>query len=70
MAKKNDRSLRAFLLQNILQVDFYEIERYGTFFGVFEELRKGHKKLGLYAQSLLIKRLLEIDFNTPMTQTL
>jgi hypothetical protein len=36
------------------------MERYQTSFEVFEEL---HEKLGLYAQLLLIKKILETHFD-------
>jgi transposase InsO family protein len=62
----NDRSLWAFMLRHISPEDYEVVTPFRTHgaHAVYEALRERHEKRGLYAQVLLIKKTLEIRFDT------
>ena len=59
----NDRSLRAFMLARISKIELPFVQHLKDSRSVYDELRKRHEHLGLYAQVVLIKKALEIRFN-------
>jgi transposase InsO family protein len=68
----NDRSLRAFILRYISQLDYKGVCDLPTSRAVFAELRKRHEKLGPHSRMMLIKRGMEQCFRpgVPLSQTL
>jgi gag-polypeptide of LTR copia-type len=59
----NDRSLRAFMLARISKIELPFVQHLKDSRSVYQELRKRHEHLGLYAQVVLIKKALEIRFS-------
>jgi hypothetical protein len=68
----NNRALRALLLMHISTTDYTLVEHLQEPHAIFEELRKRHEQSGLYAQILLLQRLLDIHFSptTPFSKTI
>jgi hypothetical protein len=69
--KKNDYTFRAFILQHISNDDYRQVYRLEKCHEVFEELRKRHELLGIYAQGALFKKALDIRlrYDTPLSET-
>lgn len=67
-----DVSLRAFLLSHVSQRDYDNACAFDTAHAVFEELRKTHKKQGLYAKLVLMKQAQDKRFRTdvPLSKTI
>jgi hypothetical protein len=68
----NNRALRALLLMHISTTDYMLVSHLQEPHAIFEELRKRHEQSGLYAQILLLQRLLDIHFSptTPFSKTM
>ena len=68
----NDRSLRAFLVENISDLDYKAVCDIPTSRGVYAELRNRHEKLGGHTQILLIERAMKLRFRqgVSLSQTL
>jgi hypothetical protein len=68
----NDRSLKAFILHNILQLDYKAVCNLPDSRAVFAELRQRHEKLGGHTQILLIKKAMKLQFKPgiPLSHTL
>ena len=58
----NDKSLRAFILSHISNNDYKHVSYLNTSHKVFEVLHVWHENLGLHAQVVLLKKVLEICF--------
>jgi len=58
----NDRSLKAFILDNISEEDYKAVHELPSSCTVFAELRTHHEKLGGHTQILLIQRAMNICF--------
>lgn len=70
--KRNDYTFREFVLKHISADDCQQVYRLGKCHEVFEELRKRHELLGIYAQAALFKKAFQIRFNvdTPLSKTI
>jgi hypothetical protein len=68
----NDRSLRAFILARISKIELLFILHIRVSYDLYQELKKRHEHLGLYAQVLLIKKALDVrfDHSTPFSNTI
>jgi hypothetical protein len=68
----NDEALKGLLLETISPVDRSLVRDLKTSFEIFTKLRTCHKKLGPFAQILLVKKMLDVKFieGTPLSQTI
>jgi len=58
----NNRSLKAFILDNISKEDYKAVHKLPSSHAVFAELWTCHEKLGGHTQILLIQRAMNIHF--------
>ncbi|SRR6266403_2923186 len=56
----NDQTFKAFILSHVSRNDYRNVSHLPTVHAVFEELRKTHKKQGLHARLVLIKKVMKI----------
>jgi hypothetical protein len=70
--KKNDHTFKQFILKHISADDYQQVYRLDRCYEVFEELRKRHELLGIYAQAALFKKAFDIRmrYDTPMSKTI
>jgi hypothetical protein len=70
--KKNDHIFREFILEHISVDDYQQVYRLNNCHEIFEELRKRHELLGIYAQAALFKKAFDIQFryDTPLSETI
>ena len=68
----NDKSLRAFILSHVSNNDYKHVSHLNTSHKVFEVLCAQHENLGLHAQVVLLKKVLEIHFtpDVPLSKTI